>query len=88
MDKKELINRILEILAWGFIIFGVSVILLKALGVIHSPSELTLEKIIGAGILLELGRSRSEFGKISGRFTVLESKIDMIWSDFKKRKKI
>ena len=69
----------LRIMAWGLMLFGFFLLILMSLGILHSPAGITLEGIIGAGILVELGR-------IEGKFGGLETKVDMLWSDFKKRK--
>jgi len=67
----------LEIIAWGLIGFSILIILLKWLGIIHSP-ELVLESLL-AGLV---------FGFVSMKVEIREMKVklELIWLDFKKRK--
>jgi hypothetical protein len=73
------IRDTLEIIAWGLIGFSILIILLKWLGIIHSP-ELVLESLL-AGLV---------FGFVSMKTEVREMKVklELIWLDFKKQKKL
>jgi len=71
---NEKLDLFLKIIGWSLITFAILVILLKLLGIVHSPSELTLDSLLTIGILIELGR--------------LETKISLLWSEFKKKKKL
>lgn len=88
----ENIDLVFKILVWGVIGFVVLVVLLKYFGVIHSPSPVFLESSLWSVILIELVRIEYKLGKleekIGARFAKTEEKIDLIWSDFKKRKKL
>lgn len=78
VDRLDLALRIIS---WGIIIFVISVLLLKALGVIKSPTlEVLLSGWISA-LTLEVVRQGRVISKV-------DVKLDMIWSDFKKRKKL
>lgn len=70
--KKETIDLILRILAWGLILTTIILILLESAGVLHSPTLLSLETLLTVGILIELGR--------------IDIKMSLLWDDFKKRK--
>lgn len=76
--KKELLDRILGIIAWGLIAFAVLAIILKWLGIIGSPP---FTEILLGGILAELLR-------IETRFKEFGIKLNLLWSDFKKRKEL
>jgi hypothetical protein len=73
------IRDALEIIAWGLIGFSILIVLLKWLGIIHSP-ELVLESLL-AGLV---------FGFISMKAEIREMKVklELLWLDFKKRKKL
>jgi hypothetical protein len=73
------IRDALEIIAWGLIGFSILIILLKWIGIIHS-SELVLESLL-AGLV---------FGFISMKAEIREMKVklELLWLDFKKRKKL
>jgi hypothetical protein len=58
--KKELISKILGIIAWGLILFAIITPILKFLGIISSPP---ITKIILGGILIEFIRLKSRFNK-------------------------
>ena len=68
------ITLILEIIGWGLIGAAIFFILLKVLGVLHSPPELTLDTLLTTGILVLLIEMRVKLG--------------LLWSDFKKRKEL
>lgn len=70
--KKEIIDLVFRILAWGLMLTAIILILLKAVGLLHSPSPLSLETLLAVGILIELGR--------------LETKISLLWDDFRRRR--
>jgi hypothetical protein len=73
------IRDALEIIAWGLIGFSILIILLKWLRIIHSP-ELVLESLL-AGLV---------FGFVSMKTEIREMKVklELVWLDFKKRKKL
>jgi len=66
--------RILEIIGWGLILAGIILILLEIFGILHSPSALDVNNLITAGILALLVEMRV--------------KIELLWQDFKKRKRL
>jgi len=66
------ITSALEIIGWGLIGAAIFVVLLKVLGLIHSPQEITLDTVLTAGILVLLIEMRVKLG--------------LLWADFKKRK--
>jgi len=66
--------RLLEIIGWGLILAGIIIILLEIFGILHSPSALEVNNLITAGILALLVEMRV--------------KIELLWQDFKKRKKL
>ena len=74
--KKEMLDRILGIIAWGLILFAVLSLLLKLLGIIGSPP---ITEILLSGILIELLRIETKFKEFS-------VKLSLLWSDLKKRK--
>jgi hypothetical protein len=76
--RKE-IKDALEIIAWGLIGFAILVILLRWLGIIHSP-ELVLESLL-AGLVFGFISIKSEIREI-------KVKLELLWLDFKKRKKL
>ncbi|MBI2675301.1 MAG: hypothetical protein HYX24_02495 [Candidatus Aenigmarchaeota archaeon] len=71
---SDKVDFALRILAWGIIGTVVAVVLLKALGVIHSPADISLDTLLTGAVLIELGR--------------IEAKLSLLWQDFKKRKKV
>jgi len=66
--------RLLEIIGWGLILAGIILILLEIFGILHSPSALDVNNLITAGILTLLVEMRV--------------KIELLWQDFKKRKRL
>jgi len=66
------ITSALEIIGWGLIGAAIFVVLLKILGLIHSPQEITLDTVLTTGILVLLIEMRVKLG--------------LLWADFKKRK--
>ncbi|OGI14740.1 hypothetical protein A3K63_02560 [Candidatus Micrarchaeota archaeon RBG_16_49_10] len=72
MDEK--LSLLLEIIGWGLIGTTLVFIALKLVGVIHSPTESTLDTLLTTGILALLVETRV--------------KIGLLWSDFKRRKNI
>lgn len=76
--NKELFDRVLGIIAWGLIGFALLALILKWLGIIGSPP--TTEILLG-GVLAELLRIETKFKEFG-------VKLDLLWSEFKKRKKI
>jgi len=60
------IRDVLEIIAWGLIGFSILIILLKWLGIIHSP-ELVLESLL-AGLV---------FGFVSMKAEIREMKVKL-----------
>jgi len=73
MKDKKLTDFILKVIAWSLIFIGYVFLILVLFKIIHSPEENLLSFLIQSGILIELGR--------------IETKIDILWSDFRKRKK-
>jgi len=75
-DKSVVIaDRItlaLEIIGWGLIGAVIFFVLLKVLGLIHSPQEITLDTVLITGILVLLIEMRVKLG--------------LLWGDFKTRK--
>ncbi len=88
----------LRVLGWGLIGIGLAILLLKLLGVIHSPPESLVNDFITSGLLILLGRLEertshirnlsSDISELREGFSKLDSKFDLIWSDFKKRKEL
>ena len=64
----------MEIIGWGLILAGIILILLEIFGILHSPSALDVNNLITAGILTLLVEMRV--------------KIELLWQDFKKRKRL
>ncbi|MBS3080643.1 hypothetical protein J4221_04180 [Candidatus Pacearchaeota archaeon] len=82
MRIKELIIKVLGIVAWGLILFAIIAFVLKLLGIISSPP---ITEIILGGILIELIRLESRLNK---EITPIKIKQSILWSDFKKRREI
>ncbi len=76
--KKELLNKILGIIAWGLIAFALLAISLKILGLISSPP---ITEILLGGMLIELLRIETKFKEFG-------LKLNFLWHDFRKRKEI
>jgi len=76
--KKETLDLILGIIAWGLIAFAVLIIILEWLGIIGSPP---ITEILLGGILAELLR-------IETKFKEFNVKLNLLWSDLKKRKEL
>jgi len=66
------ITSVLEIIGWGLIGVVLFFVLLKVLGLIHSPQEITLDTVLTTGILILLIEMRVKMG--------------LLWADFKNRK--
>lgn len=79
MKLSETLDKILRIIVWGAVGFIVLVLILKSVGVIHSP-EYIIETLVGI-ILADLFR-------LEGVMKEMKIKSNMLWSEFKKRKKI
>ena len=99
--KKQMDERIgmaLEITGWGLIAVGISLLLLKLLGVIHSPSELLINNFLTVGVVALLVEMRVRVGllwsgfknieELKTRLEKLESKFELLWDEFKKRKSL
>ena len=76
--KRELLDRILGVIAWGLIAFAVLAIILKWLDIIGSPP---ITEILLGGVLVELLRIETKFKEFS-------VKLSLVWSDLKKRKEL
>ena len=77
----DLVDLVLKIVSWGVMIFIVFVLVLMVLGIIHSPTiEVLLSGWVSA-LTLEVVRQ----GRVASKIDV---KLDMLWSEFKKRKKL
>ena len=74
--RKELLDRILGIIAWGLIAFALLAALLKWLGIIGSPP---ITEILLGAVLVELLRIETKFKEFG-------VKLSLVWSDFRKRK--
>jgi len=79
MELSETVDKILRIIVWGVVAFIILIITLKAVGIIRSP-EYIIETLIGV-MLADLFR-------LEGAMKEMKLKLDMVWSEFKKRKKI
>lgn len=78
---KDIIDLVLRIIAWGLIAFIASLILLKGIGVIHSPSF----EVFTAGWLVALS---VEIIRVERSLSRIESKLEMLWKDFETRKEL
>jgi len=56
------ITLVLEIIGWGLIGAVIFFVLLKVLGLIHSPQEITLDTVLTTGILVLLIEMRVKLG--------------------------
>lgn len=96
MDKR--LSFALEIIGWGLVAVSIVLLFLMVIGVLDSP---TLELIalyitIGFSIILfevsgvksELRGMRAGLSTIKSEFSELKPRLDMLWSDFKKRRRI
>lgn len=73
---KSSYRTILGIIAWGLIGFALLAFLLKLFNIINSPP---ITEILLGGILAELLRIETKFKEFNVR-------LNMLWSDFTKRK--
>tara|TARA_Y100000310_G_scaffold228641_1_gene230942 strand:+ start:402 stop:650 length:249 start_codon:yes stop_codon:yes gene_type:complete len=82
MINKDILEKILGIVAWGLILFAVLAAILKFIGIISSPP---ITEILLGGILIEIIRLESRLNK---ELTKITTRQNLLWSDFKKRKDI
>ena len=75
---KVKLTDILGIISWGLIIAIFLLFVLKIAGIIHSPS---FEELLLSAILSELIRLELELREV-------KIKTELLWKDFKNRKKI
>jgi len=75
---KVKLTDILGIISWGLIIAIFLLFVLKIAGIIHSPS---FEELLLSAILSELIRLELELREV-------KIKTELLWKDFKSRKKI
>jgi len=73
--------RLEEVLFWFFILFALFLLILRLKG---SPSTETITAALVGGF----GLLWKEFSDTKERLERVESKIDLIWQDFKRRKRI
>lgn len=73
------IRDALEIISWGLIGFAILVIVLRLFGIIHSP-ELVIEALLGGLIF--------GFVTLKSDMKGMKIRLDLLWSDFKRRKKL
>jgi len=78
---KDRIDLLLRIIAFGLISVAVLVLLLKWVGIIHSPN---FEDVIIAW----LSGLTAQMFSVERRLSKLIERNEIIWSDFKKRKKL
>ncbi|MBS3056494.1 MAG: hypothetical protein J4473_03610 [Candidatus Aenigmarchaeota archaeon] len=71
----------LEIIGWGLLVAGILLTILMTSGVIHSPPELSVSNLIATGIL-------ALFVEMRVRFESIRTKFDLVWSDFRHRRKV
>jgi len=86
--KKEYIDLALKLIAFSLIVFALLLIVLELVGVIHSPSDLMIQLLIGGSFLIEVIHLERTLGDIKAELGDVKSKANIMWSDFKKRKKI
>lgn len=80
---NEKLDLAIRIIVWSLIGMALFLMFLKYIGVLHSPVAITLETLVGAGILGELLRLEGKIASLEGR---LETKIGALWSDFESRR--
>jgi len=73
--------KIEDILFWGFLLLALFLLILRLRG---SPGS---EPILGA-IIAGMWITWSKIGKIESRLTGIESKLDLLWNEFSKKKKL
>jgi len=93
MDER--IGMALEITGWGLIAVGISLLLLKLFGLIHSPSELLINNFLTVGVITLLVEMRVRVGllwsglkkleELKTKFSELESKFELLRDEFKRR---
>lgn len=97
-DRKflsDLISIFLEILAWGLLIVVAVILLLKWIGFISSPEKMEIDLSINGFILSWLfwitkefvSFKSKEFVKLKSDISNIQSKLDLVWLEFKKCKK-
>lgn len=89
MDKN--LDLILRITAWSLLLIGIILLLLMITGILQSPEIELVSLFISSGLLIEIGRletKTSNIDELKNRFSSLEAKFDMMWDDFRKRKRI
>lgn len=92
IDRSYLISILLNVLGWGLITFSISILVLEWIGLIGSPT--IIEAWIGGSsiLILELIKRIIDlsigFSNLSKGFAVMETKFDLIWNEFKRRKKL
>ncbi|RJS84271.1 hypothetical protein CW713_02900 [Methanophagales archaeon] len=95
MKMDERIGMALEITGWGLIAVGISLLLLKLFGLIHSPSELLINNFLTVGVITLLVEMRVRVGllwsglkkleELKTKFSELESKFELLRDEFKRR---
>ena len=78
---KDRIDLLLRIIAFGLIGVAILVLLLKWVGIVRSPN---FEDVIIAW----LSGLTAQMFSIERRLSKLSERIEIIWSDFKRRKKL
>jgi hypothetical protein len=75
---NEYVDLLSKIVIWGGIAFIILFIILKALGIVKSPSLMESLLIFIVGELI----------RVENKLKEIELRLNLIWSDFKKRKKL
>lgn len=81
----------LKITAWSCMLFTYLLMVLKGLGIIHSPTSDLVTGIMATCIFIEIGRLEersSDIKYIKKDIAEIKGKFNLLWSDFKKRKEI
>ena len=78
MKKNEIIDLVLRVVGWGLVVYAVAILILRWLGVVGSSGIIEGWLAGLSAIVIEVVR----------RFTRLETKFDMLWNEFKKKKKL
>jgi len=87
-ERSEILEFVWKIISWSLILSALIFLFLMLFGIVRSPSETLISAVLQSGIFLELIRIEREIKNIEVKSKELDVKLNLLWEDFRKKKKL
>ncbi|MGC9058925.1 MAG: hypothetical protein ACP5H3_00745 [Candidatus Aenigmatarchaeota archaeon] len=87
-ERSEILEFVWKIVSWSLILSALIFLFLMLFGIVRSPSETLISAVLQSGIFLELIRIEREIRNIEVKSKELDVKLNLLWEDFRKKKKL